>query len=41
MGEAAAAATESVKSAASEATEAAKTAVKDSDDGTQEEHDEL
>ena len=42
MGEAAKAATESVKSAASEATEAVKTAVKDTDstDGG-EEHDEL
>ena len=42
MGEAAKAATETVKSAASEATEAVKSAVKDSDGAdTGEEHDEL
>lgn len=41
MGKAAPAATDKVKSAVSEATEAVKTAVTDSDDGTQEDHDEL
>ena len=41
MGKAAPAATEKVKSVVSEATEAVKTAVTDSDDGTQEDHDEL
>ena len=41
MGKVAEAATESAKSAASEASEVVKTAVKDSDDGTSEDHDEL
>ena len=41
MGEAAKAATESVKNAASEATEAVKSAVKDTDGEDGEEHDEL